>query len=210
MKHINQGFTLIELLIVVAIIGILAAIAVPNFLNAQIKARVARVQSDIKAIATAQEMYYLDNNTYPPESENNIFTGRRARAESGLFFLTSPIAYMSSVPHDPFQDKIDIEEEAAYETGVAKRFTSGNISKSPNIAYVIFSQGPDLTENGLFSAQPFTGPQHNGGNGNSYNTTNGIKSNGDIFWYGGNPSVTRALRVDGRVYNGGFPPNFAN
>lgn len=212
MKHVNQGFTLIELLIVVAIIGILAAIAVPNFLNAQIKARVARVQSDIKALATAQEMYYLDNNSYPPESEDNIFSGRRARAESGLLFLTSPIAYMSSIPRDPFQDTTEIRfngEEAAYETGVAKR-SSGNILKAPNIAYMIFSRGPDLAEDGLYSAQPFTGVQRKGGNGNTYNISNGIKSSGDIFWYGGNPSVTKNLMVDGKTYNGGFPPNFSN
>ncbi len=61
----KRGFTLIELLIVVAIIAILAAIAVPNFLEAQTRAKVARVRSDHRSLATAVESYYVDNNEYP-------------------------------------------------------------------------------------------------------------------------------------------------
>ncbi len=205
MKYKSQkGFTLIELLIVVAIIGILAAIAVPNFVNAQIRAKLSKVKSDIRALAQAHEMYNLDNNSYPPESENDIFTGRRSRNSSGLFFLTYPIAYMSTIPHDPFQKNMELiknEIPAAYETGVFSR-------KSSIIAYNIFSQGPDLQENGLYSANPFWGTQRNQGQGNSYHTSNGLKSKGDIFWYGGDPSVTKNLVVDGKTYNGGFPPNF--
>ena len=60
----SAGFTLIELLIVVAIIGILAAIAVPNFMNAQIRAKVARTKGDLKAVATALETYRVDKNAY--------------------------------------------------------------------------------------------------------------------------------------------------
>jgi len=56
----RRGFTLIELLIVVAIIAILAAIAVPNFLEAQVRSKVARVKSDLRTLATAQEAYFVD------------------------------------------------------------------------------------------------------------------------------------------------------
>ena len=61
----KKGFTLIELLIVVAIIAILAAIAVPNFLEAQIRSKVSRVKSDQRSMATALASYYVDNNGYP-------------------------------------------------------------------------------------------------------------------------------------------------
>ncbi|MGC9326376.1 MAG: type II secretion system protein GspG [Candidatus Hinthialibacter sp.] len=175
-------------------------------MNAQIRAKVSRVKSDIRALAQAHEMYYLDNNTYPPESEDNIFTGMRSKSEAGLFFLTSPVPYMSSLPHDPFQDATAIRfagSEAAYETGVATR-------NKLNIAYNIFSRGPDMAENGLYSAQPFFGIQRNNVMGNTYSPTNGLVSNGDIYWYGGNPDVVKMLRIDGKYYNGNFPPNFAS
>ena len=61
----RKGFTLIELLIVVAIIAILAAIAVPNFLEAQTRAKVSRVKSDIRSLATAVETYFIDAGKYP-------------------------------------------------------------------------------------------------------------------------------------------------
>jgi type II secretion system protein G len=72
----KKGFTLIELLIVVAIIAILAAIAVPNFLEAQVRAKVSRVKSDHRSLATAIESYYVDHGTYPPN--HNGPAGRTA------------------------------------------------------------------------------------------------------------------------------------
>jgi type II secretion system protein G len=69
----KRGFTLIELLIVVAIIAILAAIAVPNFLEAQVRSKVSRVKSDMRSIDTALQAYYVDNNRYPPAYENRTF-----------------------------------------------------------------------------------------------------------------------------------------
>jgi prepilin-type N-terminal cleavage/methylation domain-containing protein len=117
------GFTLIELLIVVAIIAILAAIAVPNFLEAQTRAKVSRAKSDMRAITTAIESYRVDNNQYPHGTDNptlydekivafltpfNLqagFYGMRTRggvAGRDFFTVTTPIAYMSSLPEDPF------------------------------------------------------------------------------------------------------------
>jgi prepilin-type N-terminal cleavage/methylation domain-containing protein len=61
----KKAFTLIELLIVVAIIAILAAIAVPNFLEAQVRAKVSRCQNDMRALTTGLEAYAVDYNAYP-------------------------------------------------------------------------------------------------------------------------------------------------
>ena len=61
----TKGFTLIELLIVVAIIAILAAIAVPNFLEAQVRSKISRAKADMRTLATAVESYVVDNNQPP-------------------------------------------------------------------------------------------------------------------------------------------------
>jgi prepilin-type N-terminal cleavage/methylation domain-containing protein len=60
----RSGFTLIELLIVVVIIGILAAVAIPRFANTKGKAFLASMKSDLRNLAVAQEGYYFDNRTY--------------------------------------------------------------------------------------------------------------------------------------------------
>ena len=61
----QKGFTLIELLIVVAIIGIIAAIAIPNLLNAIDRGKQKRSMADIRSLGTATESYAVDNNFYP-------------------------------------------------------------------------------------------------------------------------------------------------
>ncbi len=97
----HRAFTLIELLIVVAIIAILAAIAVPNFLEAQVRAKVSRVQNDMRSVATALESYRIDGNSYPVVyPENNWVNG----FVDGAFyaFLTTPISYITAGPKDPF------------------------------------------------------------------------------------------------------------
>ena len=71
MHSARKGFTLIELLIVVVIIGILAAIAIPKFANTKEKAYVAAMKSDLRNMVTAQEAYFSDyGNFYSPNTTN--------------------------------------------------------------------------------------------------------------------------------------------
>jgi prepilin-type N-terminal cleavage/methylation domain-containing protein len=69
----RQGFTLIELLIVVVIIGILAAIAIPKFAATKDKAKLASVRTDLRNIMTAQEAYYIDWTTYTASLSSTVF-----------------------------------------------------------------------------------------------------------------------------------------
>ncbi len=71
LRRKDKGFTLIELLIVVAIIGIIAAIAVPNLLNAIQRGKQKRTVSDMRTTATAIESYSIDMNAYPGEGSTN-------------------------------------------------------------------------------------------------------------------------------------------
>ena len=107
-----RGFTLIELLIVVLIIAILAAIAVPNFLEFQTRAKVSRALTDMRSMATAIEAYRVDQDIYPfgPRSfynEEGNWPGSVVHSGyNTLFVLTTPISYMTTVAKDVFVESI--------------------------------------------------------------------------------------------------------
>ena len=89
-RKAQEGFTLIELLIVVAIIAILAAILIPNFMRSRGQALVAASKSHMRGIGNALESYFVDNGDYPPTG----FAAMRAGLEG-------PPVYVQVVPREP-------------------------------------------------------------------------------------------------------------
>jgi len=185
-----RAFTLIELLIVVAIIAILAAIAVPNFLEAQVRAKTARVKSDMRTVDTAMKAYFVEYNEVPYDG-NDSPTWRYAGMTFGQenpgktpeirfmgggleqyycfsYFvpLTTPVAYLTSVPKDGFTKYMPYGYN-----------TRARLNGTPFVGYnIIFSAGPDRIGGdwypGLDPQQPMGIP---------YDPSNGTKSQGDIW-----------------------------
>ena len=87
MKQSAKGFTLIELLIVVAIIGIIAAIAIPNLLNAIDRGKQKRTMADMRSLGTAVESYAVDNNVYPVVT---TAAALKAVVEAGAYMKNMP------------------------------------------------------------------------------------------------------------------------
>lgn len=183
----RKGFTLIELLIVVAIIGILAAIAVPNFLNAQLRAKLARVQSDMKALSTALESYFIDNNHYPNFQGWEV-PARYNPVSFHLIPLTTPISYISSVDlNDPF---LKVVSAGGYDDEVERHSYNyrnyENFSDTVNFkAWVLNSMGPDMVTNNGLMTEPWARGIWNKDSFSIYHISNGLVSAGDIALTGG-------------------------
>lgn len=88
----QRGFTLLEMMVVVAIIAILAGILIPNFTRARAQAQTAACIGNMKTIATALELYYTDNQSYPAAT---------AAAIESTFMEKALNGYLSILPRDP-------------------------------------------------------------------------------------------------------------
>jgi len=202
LRRFASGFTLIELLIVVAIIAILAAIAVPNFLEAQTRAKVSRAKSDMRSVATAIEAYRVDNNNYPLAAELDdpsipVILGTEEVIEALVpHRITTPIAYMTALPRDPFPPKDEgLGRESKDHSFHYLDRKSAELRGEPNvideyqeklvgtatrsIAWWMFSLGPDLQHDENVDG---TEPEIEAA---VYDPTNGTISNGDIFMFQG-------------------------
>lgn len=193
------GFTLIELLIVVAIIAILAGIAVVNFLEAQTRAKVSRVKSDLRTMATGLELYRTDYSGYPTYhyAQNSLaqggFSFHVGGTMTGVFAsppfdgknpLTTPVAYLSQVPKDVFGRVPDasISPETSQfwycNWDYAVQHVAGgykSVFQDMQVrqgAWRLHSSGPDQH-----------GPDTDVGEGQApYDATNGTQSRGDVLW----------------------------
>lgn len=186
----SHAFTLIELLIVVAIIAILAAIAVPNFLEAQTRAKISRNKADMRAVVTGVESYHIDHSAYvfpadpfgkpiSPPFDTPWFETKVPPA------LTTPIAYLNARFPDPYHPKEVILEDPVYhlmtrEYARAKKAEPqlDNYVKifgveGSRVAYILLGHGPDIDHDGPDNSDP-----------QIYDATNGTVSNGDILYFG--------------------------
>ncbi len=208
----SKAFTLIELLIVVAIIAILAAIAVPNFLEAQVRSKVSRVKSDMRAMATAMEAYAVDNNVYPiPSDEQGRFfhdpvnQNRISPFETKVpITLTTPIAYLSTRPTDPFAlnrvGEPELYHVVTYDyvlmrhfnrplvnwLAVYRQFFRQLIDDRPpaSARYYFNSFGPNQVHNADIPHVTAPSGPHQHLNAAIYDPTNGTISSGDSLYFG--------------------------
>jgi type II secretion system protein G len=121
-REAERGFTLIELMIVVAIIAILAGILIPNFVNARSQAQTAACESNLRAIATALELYYADNQVYPTASN---------AAVQPTLLTANGIAYLNNTPKDP----------AAQSATATYTLTTVNAAGGSAASYTVFCPG---------------------------------------------------------------------
>lgn len=207
-QRVATGFTLIELLIVVAIIAILAAIAVPNFLEAQTRAKVSRVKSDMRSLVTALETYHIDASRYawPADEDGGLIQnpaaggGEWSETKTPVL-LTTPIAYISTRPPDSFAAKGSVDyqnfhystldymrqHEGASADEIFGDFYHDLTGRDPssNISYYFLSFGPDQ-DHDMAGDHDHGGGDHDHahGAGAVYDASNGTISSGDIHYIG--------------------------
>jgi type II secretion system protein G len=139
----KKGFTLIELLIVVAIIGIIAAIAIPNLLNAIQRGKQKRTMADMRAIGTAVESYAVDNNHYPGG----------ASAVSNIAAVVQP-RYIARLPmRDAWQTEFDFRSSPA---GNAQNYTIQSYGKNQTTEATPAGSTTDFNNDIIFSQGVFT------------------------------------------------------
>jgi prepilin-type N-terminal cleavage/methylation domain-containing protein len=191
---VGRAFTLIELLIVVAIISILASIAVPNFSEAQTRAKVARIQADMRTLLTGLETYAIDHNTYPLRHTQDFVIPELATKAWLMGRITTPISYLTSLPEDIFakaqrapNNKIDYWDSRQVRQFLRGRYNLRRWDSVPDYGWLLASVGPD----GVIGAptNAYLDYPYQGGARLTawyvYDPTNGTISYGNIYRFQG-------------------------
>jgi prepilin-type N-terminal cleavage/methylation domain-containing protein len=193
-----RAFTLIELLVVVAIIAILAAIAIPNFLEARTRATVARSLADMRTLALAVESYWVDRAWHPHHGEV-LTTGvvnlpARAAGIGTIEFapgdpITTPVAYITSIPADPMLKPGGPPELRVY--GYIQSRLMRNILLGRGLTASAEGIEPAYGGWRLYGAGPDGDKGADAKVNIPYDPTNGTISNGDLIRTAKVPVVTR-------------------
>jgi prepilin-type N-terminal cleavage/methylation domain-containing protein len=201
----TTGFTLIELLIVIAIILILIAIALPNFIEAQIRSKMAHVKSEFRTIETALMAYRQQNPRYPFAESTGVAPYKRHHGYPEgprirfTLELTTPVKFLPSVEFiDPFIGSGAVSDQHGdheysyyflnYETFALLRPSPPNTFEG----WALCSWAVDTYDSGcswlpqiVVNAKKQGIPIDPGAYITIYSPTNGIRSRGDIAKYGG-------------------------
>ncbi len=166
----SRAFTLIELLVVCTIISILATTALPNYMDAQTRAKATSVRVELKVVSEAYTLYNIDFNQWP-----NHLDGDPSQHKA----VTTPIAYLTTSLDDIFQKPTNAHTDPYYLDSLGQYHCEPRAALYENFeeyepryasdtrlaAFYVWSFGPDSDFDGT----------------NQYDVTNGTKSNGDIY-----------------------------
>ncbi len=99
----QSGFTLIEIMVVIVILGILAAVVVPNIMSRPDEARISKAKQDIRALSTALDLYKLDNYAYPTTDQGiEALATKPTSAPEPKHYREE--GYLKKTPLDPWQN----------------------------------------------------------------------------------------------------------
>ena len=185
----KRGYTLIELMVVVAIISLLVAVAVPNLLEAETRSRISRTKADFQTLNTALTAYSTDyQGAFPPGPNNPAVTplwqGPQQFLDNAGFALTTPIKYLVSVPMSVFMPNNTPNSPGAgifyFNYDYHRKLNAGappqdlcpfsDAAVGAGVQYVVWSLGPN-------KGDPASS------DGTVYDPTNGTVSRGRVAFF---------------------------